>query len=84
MSDKVIKQYKELKAKHKGVFIFCKTDDCYEAYNEDADMLCSITDAPCDDYGNGKAATINESQLGDLLRKLIAKGKRVAIIEDEA
>lgn len=76
----LFKKIKEVKEKYSNVIVLCEVDGCYEAYDDDALTLAGIASVPVGDYGNGVIATIDHGIVDDVLRKIMAKGKRVAFI----
>lgn len=82
MSD-LLKKIKETKAKYSDVIVLCETEGDYEAYNEDALLLADIASVTVGDYGYGPIVTIDHGDVDKVLRKVIAKGKRIAFINQD-
>lgn len=81
---KVLKQYRDLKAKHIDVLLLLGCGDFYCAYEEDAKVcahLLGIT-LTVDSKSKVKMAGFPRHALDTYLPKLIRAGKRVAICDD--
>lgn len=81
---KVLKQYRDLKAKHIDVLLLLRYGDFYETCEEDAEdcaRLLGIT-LTVDSKSKVKMAGFPHHALDTYLPKLIRAGKRVAICDD--
>jgi len=83
VDNNIMKQFRDLKEKHKGAILLFRCGDFYEAYNEDAEAVSKILDIALTKSDGNFAATAGfpYHALDRYLPVLIRKGKRVAIVE---
>ena len=87
MTKAMIKQYKELKAKHPDALLLFRCGDFYETYCEDAVVASQILGITLTRRNNGNSGKGDEMAgfphhaLDTYLPKLIRAGKRVAICD---
>ena len=89
MNEKVLKQFYELKSNHPDAILLFRTDDFYEAYQEDAEEASKILDIELTKSTIQKDSDDNTIELisfpfyalDTYLPKLIRAGQRVAICE---
>ena len=82
MTKAMIKQYKELKAKHPDAILLFRCGDFYEAYGEDA-AVCSklLPIKVAKNKGNVRHLNFPHYKLADYLPVIIRAGHRVAICD---
>jgi DNA mismatch repair protein MutS len=83
------KQYLELKARYPGAILFFRLGDFYETFDDDAKLVAKELDITLTSRPNGKAgrvplAGVPYHAVEGYLAKLVRKGYRVAICEQQA
>src|SRR5690242_393956 len=81
-----MQQYREIKARHPGAILFFRMGDFYEMFEDDAQLAARELGLTLTSRNNGAAAEIPLAGVPvkaatEYLRRLIAKGHRVAICE---
>ena len=76
-----VKQFKELKAKHPDAILLFQEKDFYTAYSQDAEEVSEILDIVITKKGKRNTASFPHHALDTYLPKLVAAGKRIAIVE---
>jgi DNA mismatch repair protein MutS len=82
----VMQQYREIKARHPQTILFFRMGDFYEMFEDDAKLAARELGLTLTSRNNGGAAEVPLAGVPvkaatDYLRRLIAKGHRVAICE---
>jgi DNA mismatch repair protein MutS len=82
----VIRQYREIKAKHPNAILFFRMGDFYEMFFDDAKLAASVLGLTLTTRNNGAAADVPLAGVPvkaatDYVRRLVARGHRVAICE---
>lgn len=82
----LMKQYKQIKAKHPGALLLFRVGDFYETFGEDAVKTASILGIVLTKRSNGAASEVAlagfpHHSLDNYLTKLVRAGQRVAICE---
>ncbi len=82
----VIRQYREIKAKHQNAILFFRMGDFYEMFFDDAKLAASELGLTLTTRNNGAAADVPLAGVPvkaatDYVRRLVARGHRVAICE---
>lgn len=82
----LMKQYKQIKAKHPGALLLFRVGDFYETFGEDAVKTAGILGIVLTKRANGSASEIAlagfpHHSLDNYLPKLVRAGQRVAICE---
>jgi DNA mismatch repair protein MutS len=81
-----MRQYREIKARHRDAVLFFRMGDFYEMFNEDAKLAARELGITLTTRNSGGAAYVPLAGVpvkaaGDYLRRLVEKGHRVAICE---
>jgi DNA mismatch repair protein MutS len=78
----LLKQYREIKARHRDKILFFRMGDFYEMFYGDAELAASLLNIALTSRGDGvPLAGVPVKSAADYLRQLVAKGHRVAICE---
>lgn len=78
----LLKQYREIKSRHRDKVLFFRMGDFYEMFYEDAELAARVLGITLTSRGDGvPLAGVPVKAAGDYLRQLIAGGHRVAICE---
>src|SRR2546423_257423 len=82
----VMQQYRDIKSRHPQTILFCRMGDFYEMFEDDAKLAARELGLTLTSRNNGGAAEIPLAGVPvkaatEYLRRLIAKGHRVAICE---
>lgn len=81
MSEKLRKQFEEMKAKYKDTLLLFRVGDFYESYEEDAEIVAKELGITLTKKGNTKMAGFPQHSLDTYLPKLVRAGKRVAMCD---
>jgi DNA mismatch repair protein MutS len=81
-----MQQYREIKARHPGTILFFRMGDFYEMFDDDARLAARDLGLTLTSRNNGGAAEVPLAGVpvkaaAEYLRRLLAKGHRVAICE---
>lgn len=76
-----VKQFKDLKAKHPDAILLFREEDFYTAYSQDAEECSEILGIAIEKKSRRNTATFPKNALDTYLPKLVAAGKRIAIVE---
>lgn len=76
-----VKQFKDLKAKHPDAILLFREEDFYTAYSQDAEEVSEILGIVITKKGRSNTASFPQHALDTYLPKLVAAGKRIAIVE---
>ena len=76
-----VRQFKELKAKHPDAILLFRAEDAYTAYSQDAEECSEILGIVITKKGRRNTASFPQHALDTYLPKLVAAGKRIAIVE---
>lgn len=76
-----VKQFKDLKAKHPDAILLFREEDFYTAYSQDAEEVSEILGIVLTKKGRRNTASFPQHALDTYLPKLVAAGKRIAIVE---
>lgn len=76
-----VKKFKELKAKHPDAILLFREEDFYTAYSQDAEEVSEILSIAITKKGRRNTASFPNHALDTYLPKLVAAGKRIAIVE---
>ena len=79
--DSIIKQWKDLKAKHQNSFILFRNGDFYEAFCDDAKPIAETLGIVLCKRGENDFCAFPHHALDTYLPKMVRKGMRVAICE---
>jgi len=78
----LMQQYQQIKSRHRDAILFFRMGDFYEMFFEDAQLGAKLLDIALTSRGDGvPLAGVPVKAAGDYVRKLLAKGHRVAICE---
>ncbi len=78
----LLRQYREIKARHPGAILFFRMGDFYEMFYEDAELGARVLDIALTSRGDGvPLAGVPVRSAADYLKQLVARGYRVAICE---
>lgn len=81
MSEKLRKQFEEMKAKYKDTLLLFRVGDFYESYDEDAEIVAKELGITLTKKGNTKMAGFPHHALDTYLPKLVRAGNRVAMCD---
>ncbi len=82
----LMQQYRDIKTRHPGAILFFRMGDFYEMFYEDAELAARELGLTLTSRNNGGAAEVPLAGVpvkaaAEYLRKLVAKGHRVAVCE---
>jgi len=78
----LLKQYRDIKARHPGDILFFRMGDFYEMFYGDAELAARLLNITLTSRGDGvPLAGVPVKAAADYLKQLVAKGQRVAICE---
>src|ERR671927_496125 len=82
----LMQQYRDIKSRHQDAILFFRMGDFYEMFYEDAETAARVLGLTLTSRNNGGAAEVPLAGVPvkaatEYLRRLIAKGHRVAIAE---
>jgi DNA mismatch repair protein MutS len=78
----LLKQYRDIKSRHRGEILFFRMGDFYEMFYDDAELAARVLNITLTARGDGvPLAGVPVKAAGDYLKQLVAAGHRVAICE---
>ncbi len=78
----LLRQYKEIKARHRDKILFFRMGDFYEMFFDDAELASRVLNITLTARGDGvPLAGVPVKAAAEYLRQLVTKGHRVAICE---
>ena len=78
----LLKQYKEIKSRHRDKILFFRMGDFYEMFFDDAELASRVLNITLTARGDGvPLAGVPVKAAAEYLRQLVSKGHRVAICE---
>ena len=78
----LLKQYRDIKSRHRDDILFFRMGDFYEMFYDDAELAARVLNITLTARGDGvPLAGVPVKAAADYLRQLVAKGHRVAICE---
>jgi DNA mismatch repair protein MutS len=78
----LLKQYREIKSRHRDRILFFRMGDFYEMFYDDAELAARVLGITLTSRGDGvPLAGVPVKAAADYLRQLVAAGHRVAICE---
>ena len=81
-SSPLLRQYREIKARHRDKILFFRMGDFYEMFYDDAELAAPLLNIALTSRGDGvPLAGVPVKAASDYLKQLVGKGHRVAICE---
>ncbi len=78
----LLRQYREIKSRHRDKILFFRMGDFYEMFYDDAELAARLLNITLTARGDGvPLAGVPVKAAADYLKQLVAKGHRVAICE---
>jgi DNA mismatch repair protein MutS len=78
----LLRQYREIKARHRDKILFFRMGDFYEMFYDDAELAAPLLNIALTSRGDGvPLAGVPVKAASDYLKQLVGKGHRVAICE---